>query len=288
MSMNLNELQFQQLDLSGLKTLVAWADAEGWNPGLRDAEVFFATDPEGFYGYYHEGELIAGGSIVSYDGRFGFMGLFIVKPEYRSAGIGNQLWHQRRDTLLSRLNEGAAIGMDGVIAMQPFYNRGGFEIAFRDERYVRTGAAYEVHKNITPITETDLDAVLAYDADCFGFARPQFMQPWLFLPGNKTFKYAEDNILKGFAVVRKLISGYKIGPLFADNAAIAEELYKACLNAVQGEQLYIDIPVCNAAAVEMVNEYEAEYVFECARMYYGTPPEMDINKVFGITSFELG
>ena len=288
MSMEINDFKFQQLDLSGLKTLMAWADAEGWNPGPKDAEVFFATDPEGYYGYYHNDELIAGGSIVSYDGSFGFMGLFIVKPEYRSAGIGKQLWHQRRDTLLSRLNEDAAIGMDGVIAMQPFYNRGGFEIAFRDERYVRTGAAFEVHKNITPITQNHLDHVLAYDAVCFVFPRPQFMQPWLFLPGNKTFKYTDDKTIQGIAVVRKLISGYKIGPLFADNATIAEELYKACLNAVQGEQLFIDIPVCNAAAVEMVNEYEAEYVFECARMYYGTPPKVDMNKTFGITSFELG
>lgn len=286
--MDLNNLQLQQLDLNGLKTLVNWAEAEGWNPGPKDAEVFFATDPEGYYGYYHNGELIAGGSIVSYNGRFGFMGLFIVKPEYRSAGIGKQLWHQRRDTLLSRLNDGASIGMDGVLAMQPFYNQGGFEIAFRDERYVRTGAAYEVHNNISPIIEDDVDAILAYDADCFGFARPQFMQPWLFLPGNKTFKYTEDNIIKGFAVVRKLISGYKIGPLFADNAAIVEELYKAGLNAAQGEQLYIDIPVCNEAAVEMVSEYDAEYVFECARMYYGRPPKVDMYRVFGITSFELG
>ncbi len=286
--MNINQLQFRQLDPDGLKTLVSWAEAEGWNPGPYDASVFFATDPEGFYGYYNNGELIAGGSIVSYNGQFGFMGLFIVKPEYRSAGLGRQLWYQRRDTLLSRLNEGAAIGMDGVIAMQPFYAKGGFEIAFRDERYVRTGAAFGIHKNINAIGEEDLDAILAYDALCFGFPRPQFMQPWLFLPGNKTFKYAEVDMLRGFAVVRKLISGYKIGPLFADNAMIAEELYKACLNAVQGEQLYIDIPVCNGAAVQLVKKYEAEYVFECARMYYGTPPKVDMNKVFGITSFELG
>lgn len=286
--MNINELQLQQLGLDDLKTLVAWAEDEGWNPGPYDADVFFATDPEGFYGYYHNGELVAGGAIVSYNGQFGFMGLFIVKPEYRSAGIGRQLWYQRRDTLLSRLNEGAAIGMDGVIDMQPFYAKGGFNIAFRDERYVRTGAACEAHKNISPVSEDDIDAVLAYDALGFGFARPQFMQPWLFLPGNKTFKYVEADMVLGFAVVRKLISGYKIGPLFADNATIAEELYKACLDAVQGEQLYIDIPVCNEAAVRLVKKYEAEYIFECARMYYGTPPDIDMKKVFGITSFELG
>jgi len=29
-------------------------------------------------------------------------------------------------------------------------------------------------------------------------------------------------------------------------------------------------------------------VFEAARMYLGVPPPVDIAKVFGVTSFELG
>ena len=286
--MNIAALQFQQLNLQGVKTLVKWAEGEGWNPGPYDADVFYATDPKGFYGFYNNSELVAGGSVVSYGGAFGFMGLFIVKPVYRSAGMGRKLWYQRRDTLLSRLNEGAAIGMDGVLAMQPFYANGGFNIAFRDERYVRTGTAFAVHPAISPITANNIQQVLAYDETCFGFARPQFMIPWLQLPGNNTFKYTKDGMLEGFAVVRKLISGYKIGPLFAGNAAIAEELYKACLNSVQDEQLYIDIPACNTDAVQLVKKYDATYVFECARMYYGNPPLIDMNNVFGITSFELG
>ena len=47
--MNIAALQFQQLDLQGVKTLVKWAESEGWNPGPYDADVFYATDPEGFY-----------------------------------------------------------------------------------------------------------------------------------------------------------------------------------------------------------------------------------------------
>lgn len=31
-------------------TLIGWAKNEGWNPGLFDAERFFAFDPEGFIG----------------------------------------------------------------------------------------------------------------------------------------------------------------------------------------------------------------------------------------------
>ena len=216
------------------------------------------------------------------------MGFFIVKPEYRSFGIGKKLWYQRRDTLLKRLKDGASIGMDGVIAMQPFYKKGGFEISFRDERYEKIGFESEINKNISPISEEDINSILNYDRQCFGFSRPQFMKPWLKLSGNKTFKYIDNYELKGFAVVRKANKGYKVCPLFADNELIAEELYKACLNSVIGEPLYLDIPVINSGAVNIIKKYDAAYVFECARMYYGKPPSVDTNKVFGITTFELG
>lgn len=285
---SIENLHFQKLDLSGLKTLVCWAQQEGWNPGPYDADAFYAADPDGFYGYFHEDQLIAGGAIVSYNNEFGFMGLFIVRPEYRSQGIGRKLWHQRRDTLLKRLIPGASIGMDGVVAMQPFYEKGGFKIAFRDERYERVGSAFRVKQYISPILLQDLPAVLAYDQMCFGFARSAFIKPWLQLPDTKTFKYVEKGTLKGFAVVRKVETGYKVCPLFADNEVIAEALYQACLNSVIGEPLYLDIPVVNPGAVQLVKTYDAKYVFECARMYYGPPPAIDLNKVFGVTTFELG
>jgi GNAT superfamily N-acetyltransferase len=285
---NINDLKFQKLDFEGLKSLVKWAEEEGWNPGLNDAEVFWKTDPDGYYGYYYKGELIAGGSIVSYEGQFGFMGFFIVKPGYRSHGIGRKLWYQRRDTLISRLNKSATIGMDGVIAMQPFYNKGGFEIEFRDERHERIGEGFEIDKSISSIEEKNFDSILSYDKKSFGFSRPQFLIPWLKQSTVKTFKYVEDKKLKGFAVIRKANKGYKVCPLFADNPEIAEELYKACLNSVIGEPLYIDIPMINQEAVALIKKYNTTYVFECARMYYGKPPDIEINKVFGITTFELG
>lgn len=286
--MNIDDLQFEKLDLNGVKTLVSWAEKEGWNPGPFDVDVFFATDPDGFYGFHYNGELIAGGSIVSYDGNFGFMGFFIVKPAYRAHGIGRKLWYHRRDKLLSRLHKNAAIGMDGVVAMQSFYQEGGFEIAFRDVRYEKKGIAFPIDNNISAIQKDDFENILAYDQQCFGFPRPQFLKPWLQLPLTKTFKYVENGQLKGFAIIRKAAIGYKVCPLFADNLMIAEALYKACLNAVTGESLFLDIPMSNETAKTLVEKYEATYVFECARMYLGTPPIVDINKIFGITTFELG
>ena len=285
---NLENLQFQKLDFEGLQTLVKWAEDEGWNPGPNDAEIYWATDPDGYYGYFHNDELIAGGSIVSYNKQFGFMGFFIVKPEYRSLGIGRKLWYQRRDTLLSRLNDDASVGMDGVIAMQTFYKKGGFEIAFRDERHEKIGEEFIIDQNISPIIKDDFDSILEYDKQGFGFSRPQFLIPLLKQPDVKTFKYSNNGKLEGFAIIRKANKGYKICPLFADNSTIAEELYKACLNSVVGKPLYLDIPVINSDAVALTQKYNTTYVFECARMYYGKAPNIEINKVFGITTFELG
>lgn len=280
--------ELQKLDVEGVRTLVKWAAEEGWNPGRYDADVFWAADHDGYYGYILEGKLIAGGAVVSYDGLFGFMGLFIVRPDYRGIGLGHKLWYQRRDILLSRLRPGASIGMDGVVDMQPFYSKGGFAIAFRDERYAIMGALYEMDQHIRPIGDEDVQRVLVYDEQCFGFARPRFMIPWLGQQGIRAFQYILDGLLKGFVVMRKAQTGYKICPLFADDPAVAEALLRACLNEAGEETVYIDIPVINTDAVDLMGKYNGTYVFECGRMYYGDPPPIPIRKIFGITSFELG
>lgn len=283
-----HELEFVKLNFEDVKTLVKWADDEGWNPGPYDPEVYWKTDPNGFYGFYKNDELIAGGSIVSYNNEFGFMGFFIVKPEYRANGLGRDLWYKRRDTLLKRLNLNAPIGMDGVVDMQPFYKAGGFEIAFRDLRYEAIGREFITDKNISPITNSDYDDILNYDKECFGFERSNFMLSWLEMPEVKAFKYYDENKLKGFVIVRKANKGFKICPLFADDFNIADELYKAASNSVKGNLIYLDIPIINDDAKKLAEKHNMKYVFECARMYYGTPPEVPLNKIFGITTFELG
>ncbi|WP_353777685.1 GNAT family N-acetyltransferase [Winogradskyella sp. 3972H.M.0a.05] len=281
-------LELKKLNKDGLKTLVGWAKKEGWNPGENDFDVFWKTDPDGYYGFYSENELIAGGAIISYNNEFGFMGLFIVHPNFRGQGIGKKLWYLRRDLLLSRLKNGATIGMDGVVEMQPFYEKGGFSIAFRDERYECIGQKISIHNAISVIESHDFEKLFDYDLECFGYKRKEFLKNWLVIPDSKAFKFSRNGKLNGFAVIRKVNSGFKIGPLFADDDDTAEALYEACLNSAVGESVYLDIPVINKGAVGLVKKYKAKYIFECARMYYGASPKINMNKVYGITTFELG
>jgi GNAT superfamily N-acetyltransferase len=281
-------LILQKLDLANVQTLVNWAQAEGWNPGPHDAHAYFAADSNGFYGYFHESELIAGGSIVSYQGNFGFMGFFIVKPDYRGKGIGNKLWYERRNKLTKRLKPNAPIGMDGVVDMQPFYQKGGFEIAFRDIRYACQGTQHKIDQHISPVSVADISLIREMDTLCFGFDRWNFLKPWLQLPDLFRVKMIINKRISGFAFMRKAHEGFKICPLFAEDQYVADELFKACLNHAEGEMVYLDVPESNSYAVDLAQKHSGQSMFECARMYYGGTPNIPIKKVFGITTFELG
>src|SRR5215217_6849133 len=71
---------------------VEWAAREGWNPGLADADCFYAADPDGFLITYLDQEPVACISVVRYHSSFGFLGFYIVKPEMRGRDYGFQIW----------------------------------------------------------------------------------------------------------------------------------------------------------------------------------------------------
>ena len=50
-----------------------WAAAEGWNPGHHDMECFSAVDPQGFWGRYGAGEMIASISVVNWGQPFSLL-----------------------------------------------------------------------------------------------------------------------------------------------------------------------------------------------------------------------
>ena len=89
-------------------------------------------------------------------------------------------------------------------------------------------------------------------------------------------------------MVRRCGDGCKLGPLFCDDERAAEALYGRLATFAAGGPLFLDAPENNAAAVALVRRHGMEEVFGCARMYLGPPPEIAHERVFGITTFELG
>lgn len=287
------QLEIRNMTRSEVDELVEWAAREGWNPGLHDAGLFWATDPEAFIAADLDGEMIGGGAITSYNGEFGFMGFFIVRPEYRGRGFGDTLWHARRKRLLQRLKPGASIGLDGVFEMQSYYAKGGFVFSHRDMRFQtditdRPVGSQDEDEHIIPLAEVPFDHVLEYDRTCFPAARPNFLKGWISQPDALALGYLHDGKLKGYGVVRRCRDGCKIGPLFADDAEVAEALYAPLSGFAAGGPLFLDAPENNPAAMSFVAQHGMTEVFGCARMYLGPAPVLSHERIFGVTTFELG
>lgn len=288
-----NELVIRNMTRPELDELVDWAAREGWNPGVHDAELFWATDPAAFIAASRGGELIGGGAITSYNGDFGFMGFFIVRSDYRGQGLGNALWHARRERLLARLRPGSSIGMDGVFAMQDYYAKGGFVFSHRNMRFraeitERMAPSQLGDQDILPLTTFPFDEVVNYDRSCFPAARETFLYGWITQADALAVGCQRESRLSGYGVARRCREGYKIGPLFADDALAANALYARLAEFAQGGPLFLDAPENNPAAMALVRQQGMTEVFGCARMYLGPPPAIAHERVFGVTTFELG
>ena len=283
-----DDMNIRRMTRDELDVLVEWAAREGWNPGLNDAEAFWATDPEGFVAAEIGGELIGGGSIVAYEKKYGFIGLFIVRPEYRGHGLGDHLWHELNRRLLARLDADAAIGLDGVFNMQEYYARRGFRFVCRDLRFEGWGSDLPQPEGIIKATAVPFERIDAYDRRHFPASRSKFLQVWIHQLGGHAVAAVNGDEIRGYAVMRRCRTGYKIGPLFAANSGVAESLLVSLGSRVPGERLFLDVPEINRDALELVARHRMSEVFGCARMVLGPIPKLPDTEIFGVTTFELG
>jgi GNAT superfamily N-acetyltransferase len=280
--------EFHLLTRRELDTVLEWAAAEGWNPGLDDAEAFWAADPEGFYGMRLDGKLIGSASIVSYSGKQGFLGLFIVRPEWRGKGLGKQFWNFLIPRMLERLDPGAPASLDGVFAMQTYYAKSGFVYTHRNLRMEGVGSQARPDSSLVKLGSPELDEVVGYDALHFGTPRPDFWKYWIRPRGGIALALPDKRGLAGIGVVRPCARGFKIGPLFAESPVAANAIFEALSNFAQGQPLFLDTPECNPQALALAERHGMKESFGCARMVMGATPETPWEKIYGVTTFELG
>jgi GNAT superfamily N-acetyltransferase len=270
----------QEVDMA-----IDWAGKEGWNPGLYDAACFSAADPNGFLVGLMGDEPIATISVVRYGTSFGFLGLYIVKPEYRRKGYGMQIWNAGLEYL-----HGRTIGLDGVVAQQGNYAKSGFVLAYNNLRYQGVGGGnVQGDPGIVPLSTMPFDQVCAYDRPFFPDDRGQFLRCWIQQPNGTALGILRNGTLAGYGVMRICRSGYKVGPLFADSPELADRLFLALrAQAPGGSPVFLDTPAVNLAAVDLAKRHNMAVAFETARMYQGIVPVLPMDRLFGVTTFELG
>lgn len=279
--MNLDDLVVRPMSKTELGVALDWAAAEGWNPGLHDAESFYAVDPEGFFLAECAGEALGCICAAAYDVTFGYVGLFIVRPPYRDRGVGLRLL----DCALRHV-QGRNVGLDAAIAMQEIYGRYGFKFAYRNIRHQCLGGG-ESPAGPTELASVPFDEILSYDATVFPAARERFLSRWI-AQSSASLAFMRRREIAGYGVLRACREGYKIGPLFADDPEIADALFQGLCARAAGAPVFLDTPEANPAAIELATRRGLTRLFDTARMFTrGTPPGR-VDHCYGVTTFELG
>ncbi|MFI8520834.1 GNAT family N-acetyltransferase [Streptomyces sp. NPDC085481] len=265
----------------------SWAADEGWNPGAADARAFFAQDPEGFFLGRIDGEPVSAISVVNYSDDYSFLGFYLVRPDLRGLGHGLATWR----AALTHAG-GRTVGLDGVPDQQDNYRRSGFAPAYRTARYVgEVPVADGPVAGVVAADRVDPAALAAYDNTCHPADRPRFLTAWLTTPGHRALARLTDGRPTGYGVVRPAEDEARIGPLFADTAADAAALLDALAaqaRAFGSARVAIDMPEANPAAARLAEERGLEPTFETARMYTGPIRPIAQDRVFGVTTLELG
>ncbi|HEY3672156.1 MAG TPA: GNAT family N-acetyltransferase, partial [Acidimicrobiia bacterium] len=225
-------------------------------------------------------------SVVRYDATFAFVGFYICRPRLRGRGLGRELF----EAGLARV-EAATLGLDGVLEQEANYARDGFVTAHHSVRY---GGTLDLTStggdDLRALGIGDLDALVTFERahQVFPAPRPAFLARWLTAPGSTALAVGDGNRIEGYGVARACREGHKIGPLFCPDRTAAERLLLALVAHVDDGPIFLDVPTPNVDGTALARDLGLEPVFETARMYRGPAPELYLDRVFGVTTFELG
>ena len=183
-------------------------------------------------------------SAVAYEDSYGFMGFYIVKPEVRNRNYGKRLVEAGMRYLENRCIGVDSVRPDLVSHMWPEFKPAHTNYRFEWTKDRQAPAA----RGVIELSEIPFSTVAAYDREVFGYSRESFLKCWISRPGARALGIMKDDRLAAYGVIRPCRVGFKIGPLFADNAEFARTLFQALTtDAPMGAQIYLDTPGKNPA-----------------------------------------
>ena len=282
-----------------LQSVTNWAKLEGFAPGIGDISIYKNTDKQGVWVACLNNIPIGSIACVKYNSFYAFIGLFIVKQEFRHRGYGVKLWSHG----LHYLRNIDCIGLEAAPNRVHDYQKWGFEISSVTKRWKLFGKnnlpKFKFYNDshsefkVVPGDQISSEAVLIYDSQREPSPRPHFLNDWLKNSFGQVKVIVDNNgMCHGFGRIRPCIlvnneRGWRIGPLLADTPPLAELLIRELVGTLENEIL-LDCPGLNPYAEYLLSNLGFCEISKTFRMYKGTQPPTPMNQVYGLACLELG
>jgi len=241
-------------------------DIAGWNQTPADWERFLRASPAGCFVAEAEGKVVGTATTIVYEGRFAWIGMVLVDPDYRGRGIGTRLLEKTIEHLdACRV---PTMKLDATPQGKPIYEKLGFVTEYEIERWTlmrAPGAATVTVESPAP----DLERILSADREVFGADRGDLLRS---LDGDApefTLTTSMPGYLTGYALGRRGSRADHLGPWTARDEASARDLLDRFLRCSGRETIFVDCLKENPCARQLVRSRDFEFSRPLTRMYRG-------------------
>jgi GNAT superfamily N-acetyltransferase len=260
---------------------------ERWNVTEADVECMFDYEPGGCFIAKIGGVRVGNVFTVNY-GKLGWIGLLIVRAEYRRRGIATLLMRKAIDYLTKCRCE--TMRLEAAPEVSNLYRKLGFVDEFDSLRFMRKeGKLVSPRMRITTSMQKDkMTEIARFDAEYFGAGRVRVLTKLHEQNPGYCFAAYEGSAIMGYIMGRKASSGYDLGPFVCnpENPYVAQALLAKCLRAFGSDSdVYLGVPAVNKKAVEMLTESGFVQYSRSIRMRLGKKLGMErVDGIFAIGS----
>jgi GNAT superfamily N-acetyltransferase len=245
--------------------------AAGWNQTEADWRRFLTLSPEGCFVAELDGKGV--GTVAAFVfGNVAWIAMVLVSPDARGQGLGTKLMSHALTWLESR--SVACIRLDATPLGQPIYEKLGFKAEYKLNRFEGVLPSIVLSQTdplISPVgTPAELDDCLNLDQTVTGTPRQALIKALhADEPGN-FYRYGQGKAA-GYIAYRPGENATFLGPCCAISQAAGNALLYHAARINAGRRVFIDVPLDNQPAVEVVNALGLKPQRPLLRMCKGTP-----------------
>jgi GNAT superfamily N-acetyltransferase len=211
-----------------------------WNQLEEDWRAFLGSPDGGGRLAERDGIAIGTVTFLNYGRCFSWLSMMLVHPDARRGGIGTRLM----DAALDALAGEGCVRLDATPLGEPLYRRFGFSGEYellRAKVAVPSSRFGPVPENVRPMGAGDLAEVFARDRQVFGADRSVLLASFYRRAPDLAWMVRGETLL-GYCFGRPGYLYRQLGPVVAEDAAVARDLVAHCLAGQPGEDLAVDVP----------------------------------------------
>ena len=264
----------------------------GWNQTARDWAGYLEFEADGCFIAETRGRKVGTATAIDYDGRFGWIGMVLVHPEARRAGIGTKLLQRTIDYLRQRGVR--CVKLDATPMGRNVYLPMGFQDEYEISRFEGTTSAIVspaagTDTEVQPLTQRDLPELVTWDAEVFGAERERVLRSLSERNPELSYVLRTDGKVAGYIIARYGCDAVQVGPWAAECARAGERLWRTFLQRVPEQRVFVDVPHPNTASVSLMKGTGFTVQRGFTRMILGENAHRgNPDWVFGTSSAEKG